>query len=141
MKRLFFLLLPVLVVPAAVAQDVNILKTGENINGKVSKVGINEIKYYKTTNPTGPVYVSSKADVTQVLYTNGGKDVFGVAQTNASATNVVVVSQVVPQTVVIEQPVRRYRYYNPLPVIVRHIDFGHHLDIGFRSHSHHNRHH
>ncbi|WP_162944821.1 hypothetical protein [Flavisolibacter nicotianae] len=141
MKQFICLLVLVGFVSAMKAQDVITLKTGEIINGKVSEVGINEIKYYKATNLTGPEYVTGKTNVAQVQYANGTKDVFGATVSNQPANNVVVVPQTTPQTVIIEQPVRQYRYYNPFPIVIPHIDLGHHVDIGFRSYGHHGRHH
>lgn len=55
------------------SQDIITLRTGETINGRISEVGINEIRYYKSDNPDGPVYVTSKADVAEIVYANGKK--------------------------------------------------------------------
>ncbi len=73
-------LLSVLVVVAFAnvlwAQDNIVLKSGEEIKAKVEEVGLNEIKYKRTDNPTGPLYTISKNDVLLINYQNGTKDVF-----------------------------------------------------------------
>lgn len=117
------------------AQDVITLKSGTTINAKVSEVGINEIKYYKAENPQGPVYVTSKADVAQIAYSNGAKDVFASGGTQQAITqqnpNVVVVPQQQPQTVIVERPYRRPWTSYVYPIITPHIDLGH---INFGGH-------
>lgn len=140
MKQFICMVMLAGLVSAVKAQDVITLKTGETLNGKVSEVGVNEIKYYKATNLTGPVYVTGKADVAQITYANGSTDVFGASQSAALSNNVVVVPQQQPQTVIIQQPVPRYRYYNPFPVIVPHIDLGR-IGFGHRDYGHRGRHH
>lgn len=76
MKLVFIVLMAILIANTALAQDNIVLKTGEEIKAKVAEVGINEIKYHKTDNPTGPVYTINKADVLLITYQNGSKDVF-----------------------------------------------------------------
>jgi hypothetical protein len=58
------------------AQDQIILTSGEEIRGKVTEVGVNEIKYYKAANLNGPVYVLKRSEVFMIKYENGNKDVF-----------------------------------------------------------------
>ena len=58
------------------AQDIITLRSGETINGKIAEVGTTEIRYYKADNADGPVYVTNKSDVVQIVYANGAKDVF-----------------------------------------------------------------
>ncbi|MBX9782583.1 MAG: hypothetical protein K2X48_04730 [Chitinophagaceae bacterium] len=132
MKQFFAFVVMLLSASMIYAQDIITLRTGETINGRISEVGINEIRYYKSDNPDGPVYVTSKAEVVQIVYANGAKDVF---QTQAA------------------QPVERTRlygrrtgrgFYRPYvyPVITPHIDFGHHLDLGHHGYGgHHGGHH
>lgn len=126
------------------AQDVITLKTGAIINGKVAEVGINEIKYYKAENLQGPVYVTSKADITQIAYANGTKDVFavtGTQQTTATQPNVVVVPQQQPQTVYVDRRYRRGWAPYVYPIITPHIDLSHHVSIGHGGGHHGGRHH
>ena len=78
MKTILFMIFLFLSSGFLNAQGVVILKNGEIISAKVAEVGINEIKYYKTSNLQDPVYVASKADVAQINYSNGTKDVFQV---------------------------------------------------------------
>ncbi len=60
----------------ASAQDIIILKTGEEIKAKVTEIGTTVVKYMKFDNQTGPVYAVDKTDVFMVKYENGTKDVF-----------------------------------------------------------------
>jgi len=122
MKQLIIMLVIVLSAGAANAQDVITLKSGETINAQVAEVGVSEIKYYKSDNPQGPLYVAAKSDVSQIVYKNGSKDVF----TSSSANNTTVVQQ--PNTVVVERPVRRRNYWGSrwfYPLVTTHIDLGH----------------
>ena len=76
-----------------------------------------EIRYYKADKADGPVYVTSKADVTQIVYANSSKDVFNTqVNKNKSLTT--------------NNYSSRYRraYSRPFlyPIITPHIDLGHH---------------
>lgn len=67
----------------AFAQDNIILRTGEEIKAKVQEIGLADIKYKKTDNPTGPLYTILKSDVFMIKYENGTKDVFAAYQPSA----------------------------------------------------------
>jgi hypothetical protein len=124
MKQLFAFIMMLLSASFVYAQDIITLRTGEAINAKVSEVGINEVRYFKSSNINGPVYVAAKADISQIVYENGNKDVF-----NATAQQPTTVIVQLPQTVYAEQPVRRRNVWNSgwwYPVVVSHIDIGHH---------------
>ena len=58
------------------AQDVITLKNGEDIQGLVLEIGIDDVKYKKFENPNGPSYTLKKSDVLMIRYFNGSKDVF-----------------------------------------------------------------
>ncbi|MBX9890761.1 MAG: hypothetical protein K2Y12_00425 [Chitinophagaceae bacterium] len=137
MKQLFAFIVMLLSASFVNAQDIISLRSGETINGKVAEVGTTEIRYYKSSNINGPVYVVTKTDISQIVYENGSKDIFTAAQQPAT----VIVQQPVPQTVYVEQPVRRRNFWNSgfwYPVVTTHIDLGHHG--GFYG-GHHRRHH
>jgi hypothetical protein len=57
------------------AQDNIILRNGEEIPAKVLEVSPTELKYRKTANPDGPIYISPVRDVLLIKYANGTKDV------------------------------------------------------------------
>lgn len=119
------------------AQDVITLQNGQSVTGKVAEVGINEIRYYRSNNADGPVYVLSKSDVAQITYNNKTTDVF--SNVNPQVTTVpsqqapVVVTQ--PQTVIVQQPVRGYNngYGYGWPLVLGHIDlgFGHYRSYNY----------
>ena len=69
----------VLMAVTAMSQDVIILKNGDEINGKVTKVSSTEIEYKLASNPDGPTYTKPLSDIFMVKYENGQKDVFGTA--------------------------------------------------------------
>ena len=114
------------------AQDVIAFNTGENISGKVVEVGVNEIRYYKSSNLQGPLYTVMKTDVFQITYANGVRDQFGgsIAPVYTQPYNPVIVTQ---------NPVRRTRSYgypvNRYPVISPHIDLGRRVQSGHHSRS------
>ena len=58
------------------AQDLIILKTGDEIKSKVNEIGPDLIKYKKFENLTGPDYTVQKNTVFMIKYENGTRDVF-----------------------------------------------------------------
>jgi hypothetical protein len=71
------------------AQDVITLKSGDEIQAKVTEVGQTEVKYKRFDNPDGPTYTVNKSDIFMVKYQNGQKDVFKdeqPAQNNVSSS-------------------------------------------------------
>jgi hypothetical protein len=64
--------------------DEIILKNGEVISAKVTDVGVDEIKYKKCDNPTGPNYSILKSEVFMIKYANGTKDVFNKIESDKS---------------------------------------------------------
>lgn len=52
-------------------QDLIIKKNGESIKGKVELIEEANIKYKKTSNLNGPLYLISKADVASIQFENG----------------------------------------------------------------------
>ena len=77
MKKLFsVVILTILSGICVLAQDVITRKNGEDIQAKVLEVGQNEVKYVKSSSPDGPTYIISKADIFQITYKDGTKDVF-----------------------------------------------------------------
>ena len=70
------------------AQDVVIKRNGDEIEAKVLEIGINEIKYKKFDNETGPTYTVSKSEIFMIKYANGSKDVFTeISKTTPVDTN------------------------------------------------------
>lgn len=126
MKQLFVFAMILLSASYLYAQDVITLRTGEIINAKVAEVGISEVRYFKASNVDGPVYVVGKADISQIVYNNGNRDVFN---TTTQQSTTVIVQQATPQTVYMLQSVRRRNFWNSdlwYPIVSTHIDFGHH---------------
>ena len=58
------------------AQDIIVMRNGDEVEAKVTKVGTTEVEYHKWSNQDGPVYTVAKSDVFMVKYKNGEKDVF-----------------------------------------------------------------
>lgn len=75
-----------LICQAVSAQDVITLKTGEDLNVKVMKVGSAEVEYKKADNPDGPSYTVLKNEVFMIKYQNGTKDVFNNTTTTSPQT-------------------------------------------------------
>ena len=68
------------------AQDIIIMKNGQEVEVIVKEVGLNSIKYVKFDNPSGPIYVEKKTDIFMIKYANGTKDVFGVQPIEENAS-------------------------------------------------------
>ena len=68
------------------SQDTLYTKEGNTINGKVTEVTPDQIKYKKASNPDGPSYVINRSEVVLIHYKNGSKDVFQNSQ-NGSGYN------------------------------------------------------
>ncbi len=65
-----------LLVHFSIAQDVIVMKNGDELNAVVLEVGTESVKYKKYDNQQGPTYSIDKADVFMIRYENGSKDVF-----------------------------------------------------------------
>ncbi len=90
MKTLGILTFMVLYSTFGFSQDTLYTKEGQTINGKVTEVTQDQIKYKKASNPDGPSYVISTSDVVLIHYKNGSKDVFQNQQNssgNAATAN------------------------------------------------------
>jgi hypothetical protein len=143
MKKLFVFMAMFFTASTIFAQDVITLSNGETISGQVAEVGINEVKYYKSSNLQGPVYIAAKADISQIVYANGSKDVFAINQQQPAT---VIVQQPAAQTVIVQQQSRKRNNWNSrlfYPLVTAHIDLGHHGGGYFRSYGggHHGRRH
>lgn len=68
------------------AQDIITLRTGDEVQAKITEVGVTEIKYKKWENLDGPLYALRKTEVFMIKYQNGTKDVFPI--TNANGQNI-----------------------------------------------------
>ena len=75
MKKSIFYLAFVFTTLSVKAQDLIILKDGNEISAKVMEVNQAEIKYKKFDNPEGPSYSVLKSDVFMIRYKNGTKDI------------------------------------------------------------------
>ena len=73
-KILIFQSLLFLISTLTHAQDVIILRNGEELKGKVIEITLSEIKYKKTENLEGPLISIAKDDVYAIKYENGGVD-------------------------------------------------------------------
>ena len=58
------------------AQDAIYKKDKTKIEAKVFEVGNWDVKYKTASNPEGPVYTMSKADIAIIIYQNGTSDIF-----------------------------------------------------------------
>ncbi len=70
--------------------DVIYFKDGKEIKSKVIEVGVSDIKYRDITNIEGPLYTVAKSDLLMIIYKNGNRDNFKVADNiNNKSTEVV----------------------------------------------------
>lgn len=77
MKRIISLLvLAICAIQALMAQDIIVTRQSERIDAKVTEVTENEVRYKKTSNPDGPVFVLSKSNIVSIIYANGEVQLF-----------------------------------------------------------------
>ncbi len=76
MKLVFPILIAILISLSSFAQDQIIKKDGQKISGKITEIGLSEIKYYHQDNLQGPLYSISKELVQMIIYENGKKEIF-----------------------------------------------------------------
>lgn len=76
MKRKSVVTLLSLAAMNVAAQDIIVMRNGDEVEAKVTKVGTTEVEYHKWSNIDGPLYTVAKSDVFMVKYRNGDKDVF-----------------------------------------------------------------
>ncbi|WBO83790.1 hypothetical protein [Hymenobacter yonginensis] len=69
----------------AQAQDLLVKHNTEEIQVKVVEVTPTDVRFRRTDNPDGPLYIVRKAEVRLIRYANGTQDEFGPAAPAASA--------------------------------------------------------
>ena len=90
MKTIQFIIIGLLVGTRLFSQDTLFTREGHMIAGKVIEINNEDIKYKKSSNIDGPVYVISKSEIVLIEYKNGTKDVFGktdISSNNSNQTN------------------------------------------------------
>ena len=65
------------------SQDQIFLKSGEKIEGKVTEVGTDLIKYKSKVTPEGPVYSKNIRDILLVSYANGTTELYNKKEKSA----------------------------------------------------------
>ena len=126
MKKSIFLLFLLLNVAKVYAQDIIILKSGDEIKSIVSEVLSDQIKYKKFDNKQGPSYGIEKSKVFMIRYANGSKDVFNEQQkvTKPTISRAVYVEPRQQQTTYRAAPVAHKSYSNSYNSSVRNTLFG-----------------
>ena len=77
MRKLFFVIAALFCgIISVFAQDVIVLKNGNEINAIVLEVGIDNVKYKRFDNPNGPNYTLLQSAILMITYENGTQDVF-----------------------------------------------------------------
>ncbi len=87
MKTSALLLVAFLLSTRLFSQDTLYTTEGNVIQGKVTEITKDDIKYKKASNPDGPIYIISKSDVVVIEYKNGVKDVFSKPSGNNEINN------------------------------------------------------
>lgn len=67
------------------AQDIIILKNGEELESKVSEILQTSVKYKKFDNLSGPLYTVQKSEVFMIKFENGTREVFSASPSYGSA--------------------------------------------------------
>lgn len=87
MKKNGFLFSCLLASNALMAQDIVLLKTGDEIKTRVIEVTDNLVKYKRYDNLSGPTYSYEKTEVFSIKYENGEKKVMTTSGTSATGTS------------------------------------------------------
>jgi len=99
-RILLYCLMVLFCVTGLYAQDIILKINGDEIRAKVTEIGINDVKYNRFDNLTGPIYTLSKSEIFKITYEDGSHDIFGKAIANPSVTpSVTSYSQPVDQTI------------------------------------------
>lgn len=77
MKKLSILIAFLSLSMMLMAQDVIVTKDARKIDCKVTEISTYVVRYQKSSNPDGPVYMIEKVDVASITYANGEVEVFG----------------------------------------------------------------
>jgi hypothetical protein len=85
MKKLFLFLL-LLLPKFFFAQDVIVMRSGEEIQAKILEVNETEVKYKKFDYQDGPTFIVSKSKIFMIKYADGSKDVFSETPTENQAS-------------------------------------------------------
>jgi hypothetical protein len=84
MKKLILLLL-LLLPKYFFAQDIIVMRSGEEIQAKILEVNELEVKYKKFDYQDGPTFIVSKSKIFMIKYADGSKDVFSETATAATS--------------------------------------------------------
>jgi hypothetical protein len=110
MKKSILLLILLLNIAKIYAQDIIILKNGDEIKSIVMEVLSDQIKYKKFENQQGPSYGIEKSKIFMIRYANGSKDVFNQVP-NSPKTN-----RPVAKTIYAENRQESKPNYSPAPI-------------------------
>jgi hypothetical protein len=101
-RRLFLWLSSFCLICSANAQDIILKVNGDEIQSRVAEIGLDEVKYHRFDNLTGPVYSIKKSEIFMITYEDGTKDIFGKQQ--QSQTKTVTAPAPVTAPVRVQQP-------------------------------------
>jgi len=104
MKKFIILLLALALCRSACSQDEITFRSGESLKAKIMEIGVEDITYKKSENPTGPTYTVKKNMVFMIKYENGTKDVFEATQQSVSAATNPVKSEGPPAIIYFYRP-------------------------------------
>jgi len=74
MRRFALFLILVLLSSKLCADDKIIYSDGSSINVIVAEVGLNYVKFKKSSNPDGPLYTEGLSKIDRIIYANGSED-------------------------------------------------------------------
>lgn len=73
---LFIFAFALFAVQSLMAQDIIVTRQAERIDAKIMEVSETEIKYRRTSNPEGPIFVLGVDKIASIVYANGEVQVF-----------------------------------------------------------------
>lgn len=83
---------------AARAQDVLVKQNSEEIQVKVVEITPTDVRFRRTDNPEGPLYLIRRGDVQMIRYANGTQELFGPVPRPVPATPIVILPPLAPSS-------------------------------------------
>lgn len=84
--RTLFALVTACFALSVLAEDLIVFRNGDVVKAVVLEIQKTDVKYKRASNPQGPTYTVSKADLLSIVYENGEKDNFGETRFDADTS-------------------------------------------------------
>ena len=97
MKKFILMLLSAVAIVPLYAQDIIVTHESERIEAKVYEVSETEVRYKRSDNPDGPIFVMSADKIATIVFENGSVQTFSSRKNNYNPMQVIDNSGAAPQ--------------------------------------------